>query len=206
MYHPYFFINYCMNFDLILSNISKHVHLDQEQAEYFTSLLEPRTIAKKEFVTAIGEVCRYDTFVTSGCLKVCYIDQHGSEFIIKFALENWWVVDLDSFLNRTPAFYYIQAVEDSEVLQISRENYDALHERIPALQKFSHERWRTGFIALQHRIMQNLSLSAEERYERFKEKYPTLEQRIPQKLIAAYVGITPEFLSMLRKRQFAPIS
>ncbi|NUM79810.1 Crp/Fnr family transcriptional regulator, partial [bacterium] len=158
------------------------------------------SVRKKDFLLMNGDICRYDYFVTSGCLKVCYTDENGSEFIVKFALENWWVVDLDSFLNGTPSLFYIQAIEDSEVLQISKKNYDALHQKIPAFQKFSNERWQNGFIALQHRIMHDQSLTAEERYERFKEKYPTLEQRIPQKLIAAYLGITPEFLSMLRKK------
>ncbi|HNH31882.1 MAG TPA: Crp/Fnr family transcriptional regulator, partial [bacterium] len=135
-----------------------------------------------------------------GCFKVCYSDDTGTEFIVKFALENWWVVDLESFINQTPSFFYIQAIEDSKVLQLSRSNYDKLLRKIPAFHKFSNERWQNGFIALQHRIMHDQSMTAEERYRRFKEKYPTLEQRIPQKLIAAYLGITSEFLSMIRKK------
>jgi CRP-like cAMP-binding protein len=190
-----------MNFDQILKNISRQITLDPAECEFFTSLLERKFILKKNYLTRTNEICRYDYFVISGCLKVCYTDRKGVECIIKFAVENWWVVDLASFLNYTASFYYIQAIEDTELFRLSRTNYDLLHQKIPAFQKFSNERWQTGFIALQQRIIQNLSLTAEERYRNFQQKYPNLEQRISQKLIAAYLGITPEFFSMMRKKQ-----
>lgn len=195
-----------MDFDLLISNISQHARLNRAEWDLFTSLLEARSIRKKEFLLREGEVCRYDYFVRKGCLKVCYTDEKGAECIIKFAIENWWVIDLDSFLNYMPSFYYIQAVEDTELFQLSKSNYDLLHERIPAMQQFSNKRWQEGFIALQKRISQNLSLTAEERYAHFKLKYPSLEQRIPQKLIAAYIGVTPEFLSVLRKKWATSLS
>lgn len=189
-----------MDFDLITANVKKHINLDEAGVDLFTSVLTPRTLSKKEYLIRVGEICRYDYFVNSGCLKVCYTDDKGMENIIKFAIEDWWVVDLDSFLHSKPSFYYIQAIEDSAVFAISKSDYDRLHKQIPSFHKFSSERWQNGFIALQQRIMQNLSLTAEERYAHFTKKYPTLQQRIPQKLIAAYLGITPEFLSMLRKK------
>jgi len=189
-----------MYFDLIISNISKHVKLDASQTNFFLSLLEPKEIGKKEYLIRTGDICRYDYFVNKGCLKVCYNDEKGVECVIKFAIENWWVVDLDSFLHHKPSFYYIQAVEDTALFQLSKSNYDLLHRQIPAFQQFSNHRWQAGFIALQQRIIQNQSLTAEERYFHFKEKYPDLDQRISQKLVAAYLGITPEFLSVLRKK------
>ena len=189
-----------MSKELIISNISHHIHLTPTETEFLLSLLELKTLTKKQFLLRLGEICRFDNFIVKGCVKVCYIDEKGTECIIKFAPENWWVVDLDSFLNSKPAFYYIQAIEETEVYQLSRSNHDLLYKSIPQFQKFSNERWQNGFIALQQRIMQNLSLTAEERYQHFIRKYPGLEQRIPQKLIASYLGITPEFLSMLRKK------
>jgi CRP-like cAMP-binding protein len=116
------------------------------------------------------------------------------------------VVDLDSFLNYKPSFYYIQAIEDTTLFQLSRSNYHLLHQRIPEFEKFSNKRWQDGFIALQQRIIQNLSLTAEERYRHFTNKYPGLDLRISQKLIAAYLGISPEFLSVLRKKRAVSIS
>ena len=189
-----------MNFDLIISNILKHIKLNTSEIDFFVSLLEPVTISKREYLVRSGEVCRHDYFVNKGCLKVCYSDNKGVECVIKFAIEDWWVVDLDSFLNCKPSFYYIQAVEDTELFKLSKSNYDLLHKEIPGFQKFSNERWQSGFIALQQRIIQSLSLTAEERYMHFKEKYPNLDQRISQRLIAAYLGITPEFLSVMRKK------
>ncbi|HLO79548.1 MAG TPA: Crp/Fnr family transcriptional regulator [Chitinophagaceae bacterium] len=195
-----------MNFDLIIANISKNIKLTEAEIEYFVSLLEPKVVKKKDFLIRTGDICRYDYFVNTGCLKVCYSDEKGAECIIKFAIENWWVVDLDSFLNARPSFYYIQAVEDTTLYQLSRANYKLLHQQIPEFEKFSNMRWQNGFIALQQRIIQNLSLTAEERYDHFKMKYPDLELRISQKLIAAYLGISPEFLSTLRRKRTASIS
>lgn len=189
-----------MQYQNIISNIKQHVKLSPADEELVIAQLKPKSIAKKEYLLRTGDVCLYDYYVNSGCLKVCYTDEKGAECVIKFAIEDWWVVDLESFLHHKPAFYYIQAVEDTQVLQLSKDSYDLLHAQIPALQQFSNQRWQNGFIALQRRIIQNLSMPAEERFAHFKEKYPTLEQRIPQKLIAAYLGVTPEFLSMLRKK------
>jgi CRP-like cAMP-binding protein len=186
--------------ELVLQNISKHIMLTAQESDLFTSLLQARTYKRKDYILALGDICRYDTFITKGCVKVCYLDLEGQEHIVKFAIEDWWVVDLNSFINRSPAFYYIQALEDTEVRQLSKSNYDLLHKAIPSFEKFSHTRWQQGFIALQQRIMQNLSLDAKTRYLHFLQKYPTLEQRISQKQIAAYLGITPEFLSMIRRK------
>ena len=195
-----------MKADLIISNISRHIKLTNAEIEFFISLLEVRVISKKEYLIRSGDVCRHDYFVNNGCLKVCYTDEKGIECVIKFAIEDWWVVDLDSFLNRKPSFYYIQAVEDTTLFQLSRSNYDLLYQRNPIFEKFSNYRWQNGFIALQQRIIQNLSLTAEERYKHFREKYPNLEVRISQKLVAAYLGISPEFLSVLRKKRNTSLS
>ena len=189
-----------MNYTLITDHITQRIKLTKAQIEFFLSLLEFKRIRKKEYLLRTGETCRYDFFVNAGCLKVCYIDEKGNENIIKFAIENQWVVDLESFLYEKPSFFYLQAIEETEVFCITKKNYELLHKKIPAFEKFSNERWQNGFIALQQRIMQNLSLTAEERFHHFKIKYPNLDQRIPQKLIASYLGITPEFLSMLRKQ------
>ena len=195
-----------MNYDLITANISNHIKLNQREIGFFTSLLEYGEISKKDYLLRTGGVCRNDYFVNKGCLKVCYTNEKGTESIIKFAIENWWVVDLNSFLNQSPSFYYIQAVEDTAFFRLNKSAYDKLHKEIPAFQKFSKERWQNGFIALQHRLIQNISLPAEQRYHHFLEKYPGLEQRISQRLVAAYLGITPEFLSMLRKKWSTQLS
>jgi CRP-like cAMP-binding protein len=195
-----------MDEQLILAHVSAHIPLTDAEATFFLSLLHTTTLTRKQFLLHPKEICRFDYFINRGCVKVCYIDEKGAECIVKFAPENWWVTDLDSFLHNEPSFFYIQAIEPTEVLQLSRSGYELLYREIPQFQQFSNKRWQQGFIALQQRIMQNLSMTAEERYHQFTHKYPGLEQRISQKLVAAYLGITPEFLSTLRKKWAAPFS
>jgi CRP-like cAMP-binding protein len=195
-----------MDVDLILSDISRHVRLSKSEADLFTSVLESKTVDKKDYLIKSGEICRHDYFINKGCLKVCYANEKGIECVTKFAIENWWVVDIESFLNGTPSFFYCQAVEDTELLQISKANYQILIEQIPAIQKFTISRWQNSFIMLQHRFIQSNSLTAEEKYREFQRKYPGLDQRISLRLTASYLGITPEFLSVLRKRGTASFS
>jgi len=195
-----------MKVDSILSSMSRYAHFSPSEIELFISVLEKKTVRKKDFLIRTGEICRYDYFVNKGCLKICYANDKGTECVTKFAIENWWVVEIESFLNTTPSFFYHQAVEDTELLGISKTNHYLLIDQIPAYQKFTLERWQNGFIALQNRFIQNNSFTAEEKYDRFKQKYPGLDQRISLRLTASYLGITPEFLSVLRKRQVSPIS
>jgi len=189
-----------MNHQFILSHLSKHISLTSNEVSLFKSVLRHKIVRKKEFLLTAGGICSSDFFVNKGCLKICYANEKGLECIIEFALENCWVVDLDSFLNCKSSIYYIQAIEDTELVGISKSDYELLHKEIPTFYKFTSQRWQQGSIDLHQRTMLNLSQTAEERYNHFREKYPYLENRIPQKLIAAYLGITPEFFSMLKKR------
>jgi CRP-like cAMP-binding protein len=190
-----------MNFDLILKNISRHIQLDEQEVDYFTSLLITKKIRRKEFMLREGEVCTHETFINKGCLRNYTIDEKGTEHIIMFAVEDWWTSDLYSFLTQTPATFNIDALEDTEVLQISKDNLERLFERVPKFERLFRVMFQKAFIAQQQRISNNLSLSAEERFTRLVTQYPHFEQRIAQKQLAAYLGITPEFLSNLRKKR-----
>lgn len=192
-----------MSVDRIIRNVCSVIDLDQEEIDWFVSILEPRSFEKKEMVLSSGEICRYQTFVIQGCLKIFYTDNSGLDHTVKFAIEDWWAFDLQSFVTREPAFYSIQALEDTDVFQISKSNHDLLYERIPRFEKFGRLMFQNSYILLQNRMTQNLYETAEEKYYHFTEKYPGLELRIPQKEIASYLGITPEFLSMLRKKRLA---
>jgi CRP-like cAMP-binding protein len=189
-----------MDYQYILSHLSKYITLNSAEINLLTSVLKRKLVRKKEFLLIPGGICSSDFFVNKGCLKICYSNEKGVECVIEFAVENGWVVDLDSFLNNKSSIYYIQAIEDTEVVSISKADYETLHEQIPSFYKFTSQRWQQGSIDLHQRTMLSLSQTAEDRYMHFKEKYPGLENRIPQKLIAAYLGITPEFFSMLKKR------
>jgi CRP-like cAMP-binding protein len=189
----------------ILKSVSQTILLNEEEEKFFVSILEPVVFRKKDLVLISGNVCHFQTFVNKGCLKVFYTDNDGDEHIVKFAVENWWSLDLESFASQSPAFYSIQALEDTHVWQIRKSNFDLLHERIPKFEKFTRLQFQRAYILLQHRMTQHLYSNGEEKYDQFNKKYPGLEQRIAQKEIASYLGITPEFLSMLRKKSMKGI-
>lgn len=186
---------------LILNHIRQSIDLTPDEAAYFLSLLRENTYARKQIALQSGNVCRNQLFVTKGSFKVYYNDAEGHEHVAKFAMENWWAFDIESFFDHVPAFYSIAALEPSHTLELSFEGYNALLQRVPAFERFYRMLLQNSFISLQHRMTQSLSLTAQERYVRFQQKYPGLEARIAQKDIASYLGITPVFLSMLRKQE-----
>lgn len=189
-----------MDFDLIIEHVNRHIQLNKVETEFFISLLQPKKLKRKEFLLKQGNVCRTENFIVKGCLRTYTVDENGFEYILMFGVEDWWVGDLYSFLTQTPASYFIDALEDSDVLQISKDNLDKLYEHVPKFERFFRLIIQKAFIAQQNRIHQNLSFSAEQRYLEFIKKYPQLEQRLSQKQVSAFLGITPVFLSMLRRK------
>ncbi|MET3877870.1 Crp/Fnr family transcriptional regulator [Chitinophaga sp. OAE865] len=189
-----------MKDELILKNIERHIHLEEEEINLLFSLLTSRTLKKKAFLLRQGEVCKTENFITKGCLRMYTIDESGLEHIVMFGVEGWWVSDLFSFFTGTTSDYYIDALEDTELLQISKPDLEQLYERVPKFERFFRILLQNAFVAQQRRINQNLSFTAEQRYLDFVRQYPQLEQRISQKQVAAYLGFTPVFLSMLRKK------
>lgn len=189
-----------MNTDLILNNISRHIQLDKRETDFFKSILQTKKLKRKEFLLKPGEISRTENFINKGCLRAYTVDDNGFEHILMFAIEDWWTGDLNSFLNQSPATYFVEALEDTEVIQYTKENLDKLLIEVPKFERFYRIMLQKSLIALHQRISQNLSLNAEERYLNFLKKYPHLLKRLNQKQIAAYLGITPIFLSVLRKK------
>lgn len=183
----------------VLQNVARSIRLSPEEENFFISLLHQKTYTKKEDILTPGQVCREQNYVIKGCSKVYYVDHEGQEHIAKFAIEDWWAFDIESFSQSTPSFYGISCLEDTTVFQLSQEAHEILLKRVPAFEKFYRLMLQNSFIALQHRMTQSLALTAQDRYVRFQEKYPGLEKRISQKNVAAYLGITPVFLSMIRR-------
>lgn len=189
-----------MDYTLILQNIGRHIQLDASEEQFFCSLLKSATIRRKEFLLRAGEICRYENFIHKGCLRTYALDKYGNEHIAMFAIEDWWTGDMYSFLTQQPGQYYIDAVEDTEIWQISKPDLEQLYVKIPKFERFFRILLQNAFIAQQQRIVQNLSFTAEQRYHAFIAQYPKLEQRLTQRQMAAFLGITPEFLSMLRRK------
>ena len=189
-----------MDTDLILRNISRHIQLDQTETDFFISLLHTKKLKRKEFLLQQGDICKTENFIVKGCMRTYTIDENGFEHIVMFGIEDWWVGDLYSFLTQSPATYFIDALEDTEILQITKSDLDKLYDRVPKFERFFRLILQNAFIAQQQRINQNLSFTAEQRYLSFITQHPDLEQRLSQKQVSAYLGITPVFLSMLRKK------
>ena len=189
-----------MSFDLLISNISRHIYLTQGEIEFFTSLLQSKFLKVGDFLLREGDVCRYESFVTKGCLKTYYQDDNGFEHILDFSIEEWWADDLYSLLTQTACKSNIEAIEDTDILQISKDDLELLYQKIPKFERFFRILFQHAFIAQRKQINLTLSASAEERYILFLQKKPYAEKRFSQKDIASYLGITPQFLSALKKK------
>jgi len=187
-----------MEYDLILQNVTKHISLDNKEAGFFISLLKQQEVAKKTFILKEGQLCKDFSYVHSGALRAYYSDKKGKESTIMFAINDWWITDMFGFINQQPAMLNIEAIEQSSILQLSKNNFDMLCNEVPKFERFFRIIMQNAYIREQLRVIQNLSLSAEERYNNFIAKYPKVVQQVTQKQVASYLGITPEFLSTIR--------
>ncbi|WP_028283601.1 Crp/Fnr family transcriptional regulator [Olleya marilimosa] len=186
--------------ELLKHNILKHITLSTKELENFCILFNQKDVKKKQFLMREGEVCKFEGFVNKGLFRVFHIDSNGFEQVLYFAQENWWITDIDSFTNETPSQLYIQALEDSEVLLISKKDKEFAYINIPKIEKLFRIMTQKTHIALQQRMIDNLSKTADQRYIDFIEKYPNLFQRLTNLQIAAYLGISHEFLSKIRRK------
>lgn len=174
--------------------------LAEKDFNFYASLFVPKKLKKGAFLLREGEVCRHTTFVVKGCLRLYTVDNKGKEHIMQFAPENWWIGDMESFAKGTPSVYYIDALEDSELLLIDKPSQEKALHTIQLLTLFFQQLMQNRQMASQKRIIHSLSASAEERYLDFLKTYPSFIQRVPQHMIASYLGITPESLSRIRKQ------
>ena len=186
-------------FNLLRTHIEKRVHISDEEFEVVSKFFIPKKLRKKQFLLHEGEVCKNIGFVNSGCLREYTIDNKGSEHIIQFAIEDWWISDPNSFLSGLPSTYNIDALEDSKVLLLEKSAREKLLDSCPNMERFFRILIETNFVATQRRITDSLSTSAEERYVKFIKTYPKLIEQVPQNHIASYLGITPQSLSRIRK-------
>lgn len=190
-----------MNASILLHAISKHIQLTEADKEYLPSIFLPMKVKQHESIEESGKVSRYFIHVNEGCLMTYYTDDQDNDHVMQFATSGWWTGDLKSFTKADPSIYTTKALADSEVLLLPKIAMDELLERLPKFEKYFRVLFQNSLITHQQRIIRNLSIPAEGRYEHFLEKYPTLEQFVPQKYIASYLGITPEFLSKIRRKR-----
>ena len=187
-----------VNFDPILQAVNRHIKLSSSERDYFVSLLVYSRLKRRQYLLQEGEVCRTSIFVVSGCLRGFTVDKNGFEHVLSFAPEGWWIGDMYSLLSQRPATLNIEALEETEVLLLAKSDQEALYEKVPAFERYFRILVENSLVASQQRLINNLSLTAEERYQNFCSQYPSLVDRLPQKHVAAYIGITPEFFSKMR--------
>ncbi|AKK74238.1 catabolite gene activator protein [Chryseobacterium gallinarum] len=187
-------------YNLLYKNISRYINLPEENFKQFADLFQFKKIKRKEMVLKEGEYCLFEGFVQEGCFKVYYLNENGFEQTLYFAVEGWWITDLDSLINHVPCTLNIEAIEDSEVLMISKKDKEYLYETMPQVEKLFRIMNQQSSVALQRRILSLTGKTADKRYLEFLEKYPGLEQRLTQQQVASYLGITHEFLSKIRRK------
>jgi CRP-like cAMP-binding protein len=192
------------DFSSILNHIAPLITLSEEDKGLFISVLKVKKMKRKQFLEQPGYVSKYRSYVVEGAFRAFFIGADGHEHTIALAIEDRWIGDPGSFLLREPATLFVEAIEDSTVIQLSYESEQLLLKKIPQYASLLMESSQRIAVALQQRIISHISLSAEERYEEFAKKHPTLLQRIPLYIIASYLGMTREFLSKIRNQKTIP--
>ncbi len=189
-----------MEENLLLEYINRYITLTSEEEKVLFSKVKRRKYLRNQYLVQQGDICNFVSFVISGCLKTFYADDQGNEHIVMFAIEDWWTSDLGSFISQTSADYNIQCIEPTSLLQISFGDLNELYKEIPKLERLFRIIAEKALVATQKRIVRNFSLTAKERYLKFRELYPKMDQRVPQYMIASYLGITKEFLSKIKSQ------
>jgi CRP-like cAMP-binding protein len=185
--------------DLILTNVGKHINLTQTEKDLFTGLLQIKHLKRKEPWLNNGGICKHTAFVISGCLRGYTVDSNGFEHVLSFAPADWWMADMYSLLTNQPGNLNIEALEDTSMLLLPKIAQEELYRQVPKFERMFRILAEKSLVAFQQRLIDNLSLPAAERYARFCARYPTLIYHLPQKQIASYIGVTPEFFSKMRK-------
>ncbi|MCK8521513.1 Crp/Fnr family transcriptional regulator [Aquimarina sp. D1M17] len=185
----------------LIKSISKYIKLNSQEENLIETFWIEKILEKGDYLLRNGETCRTDNFVVQGTLKAFYINpETGKEEILYFSIENWWATDIESFQKQKPSIYNIQAIEKTTLLQIRYDSFQKMLKQIPKLERFFRIILENYLGSLQRRIILNNVLDAEQRYLGFLENYPEIAEKVPNYLIASYLGITAEFLSRIRKK------
>jgi CRP-like cAMP-binding protein len=187
----------------LIEYFARLIPLTNEEKELVATKFQSRLFRKRQFLLQEGDVCKVFNFVVSGCLRMYKIDDSGTVHIIQFATEEWWITDIGSFYKEQPSAMNIDAYEDTVVLQIKHDDLLQLYVQAPKFDRIFRVLIENSFARLQERLLQNISSTAKERYISFLDQYAHLVNRIPNTQIAAYLGITPEFLSKIRSERLS---
>jgi len=185
-------------YEALIANIQRFITLTDDERRYLSSILRTTTVRKKQYIVQPEFVCRYRSYVFSGSLRSYFVDHNGQEHTISLVIEDWWISDFYSYLYQTPATLFVEALEESTLLQLEYHAEEQLLERYPKFEKYFRILASRSVATLQKRMLSNLSMTAVERYEEFLTRYPAIAARVPQYALASFLGITTEFLSKIR--------
>ncbi len=186
----------------LIENIKSLVPVNDEDIQYIINAFKPKQLKKKETLLFKGAISNHMRFISEGCLRSYYITEEGQEYIIQFGIKNWWVNDLYSYLTKSPAQHFVQAIQPSTVLQIHRNDLENLFKEVPIIERFFRIKMQNAYVANQNRTLKSMSQDTEIRYKSFVKNYREIEQNVPQYMIASYLGISPEHLSTIRKNLY----
>lgn len=186
--------------DAFATYLTQKGSLTPEEIRQVEQVIIPRKIRRYQYLLQPGEISNHIGFVVKGCLRQFRISENGQEHIMRFAIENWWVSDFESFLSGQPSKSYIDALEDSEIVMMEKQSYDILIQTIPNFKSLINKLTTKNFEVHQARIYSNISESAEERYNNFIISYPSINQRVPLHMVASFLGLSRETLSRVRKQ------
>lgn len=187
-----------MELNLLLNNIARHITISEENRNVIASRFRIKKVNKKEIIFQEGSVAKDVVFVLSGCLRSYSVDENGFEHILQFAPSNWWITDMYSFISQKKAYLNVEVINKGEIALLSRQDQLHLFDEVPKLERYFRIITENALVSSRQRLIDNLSMTARNRYEQFCLTYPSLVNDIPQKLIASYIGVTPEFLSKMR--------
>jgi CRP-like cAMP-binding protein len=187
-------------FELLFQKFDEKIQLTDEEKEICRSFFTPKKLRKRQYLLQEGDPCKYVAFTEKGMLRLYTIDEKGSEHVMQFAFEGWWIGDQFSFLTGEPSVYNIDALEDCELLLLSKKAEEEMVEKVPKMERYFRILLQNNLIATQRRLISSLSRTAEEKYNELIQSCPTIPQRVPQHMMASYLGITPETLSRIRRQ------
>jgi CRP-like cAMP-binding protein len=185
--------------EVLFQHIQEKVSLSDLDKEAIETFFIPKKLRKRQYLLQEGDVCKHLTFIAKGLLRTYNVDDKGDEHMSVFGWEGWWLSDFNSFLSGEPAVFNVDAIEDSELLLISRENYEALTLAVPVMDRYFRILYQNSIVTKERRLMSSITHSAEEKYVKLAESNPKMIERVPQNLIASYLGIAPETLSRIKK-------
>lgn len=189
------------DFSAVIEYVSRYVELSPAETELFSSFLKMTKVRKRQFIVQPGFVCRHKSYVLKGAFRGYLVDTEGKEHTLAFAIEDWWISDYSSLIYQEPATLFVEALEDSVLIQIDYEDQQTMLQQIPALEKFERIITQRSLAFHQKRLLSNLTKTAEQRYDEFMQNYAEISRRVPQYALVSYLGFSTEYLSKIRNRK-----